>query len=52
MIGDREKWKSRHLTSDLPPEVTRREKKKIQVDPKATSGLRKQHNIVSKHSLI
>lgn len=23
-----------------------------EVDPKATSGLRKQHNILSKHSLI
>lgn len=40
------------MTSDVPPEVTRIGKKKIQVDPKATSGLRKQHNKLSKQSLI
>lgn len=35
------------------PEVAREEgiKGMGEVDPKATSGLRKQHNILSKHSL-
>lgn len=46
------KWKSRHEFR-FAPEVTRKGKEKgSKVDPKATSSLRKQHNILSKHSLI
>lgn len=55
-MGERQakrKWRSRHKFR-FAPEVTREGKKKdrSKVDPKATSGLRKQHSTLSKHSLI
>lgn len=56
MIGDRgeETMKEADTEFRFASEVARegRIKGRVEVDPKATSGLRKQHNILSKHSLI
>lgn len=54
MIGEEEKREEADSEFRFAPEVARKGKKKStgKVNPKVTSGLRKQHNTLSKHSLI